>query len=842
MDYNVVTNLAGNLGSFSTAFKSYVRKCDSASKRLDKVEEEFDRYKAMSFKEYYLDKHIAKFMDEHATELAAKSEAQREAWINLERTHAEENLRALSEDELEDVKTEYIALTSDSASLKRLGKVATERENILREKENLKKAIRTVRENNQDYREIIEGEVATIERRDMAALRRQIKDAKNDTVLVDKLNKQIAELEEKVAFYRSVLGLLDTFEAELDDVVERNEEVGELFNVNFEESNEVFRTIANGLARINEENVKSGEKVDEVVDETKKIAVKVEKRKGRDFVFDLVANADNTFSIVMRKAGFKHAIHDLEATELTEDFINKNISDFAKTVASETKFTKQEILDGQVVIRFNGLVIGLNDKAKDGKYNMAELPSIIAAGLDNLSLPEPEEVVEEEVIEEVTPEEPVVVAAVEETPVEEEVVEETSAEEVVVEEAPAEEVVVEEAPAEEVIVEEAPAEEVVVEEAPAEEVVVEETPAEEVVVEETPAEEVVVEETPAEEVVVEETPAEEVVVEETPVEETPAVEEVEEEDLTEGVEVSEEELTTSEPEVVVTKADKMAKVIASKKTKFGRTRDMAVLAAAGLFGFSLLGASTLPLAVFAAGVATASSVRGLMTDMKQFVGRKSAYRQLNKLARKFDAEVEYDFDAKRARFVVKDPDTDVIRFIDAHDLGAIEADYGVDVQAELDRIFKNKRRGLSSPKTIEEINFKDFKKVTVSNLEAAYDEFGGMMTPEAEQSFAYRAFSGKKGEKVEKEGPGFGEKISGFFADHNPFKRKDDEDEVELEDEEPAVEETPAEEVVEDVTPVDVDEDELFVVPEGEFDDLDEAEVISLEEIGDPEEARRMGL
>ncbi len=834
MDYNVVTNLAGNLGSFSTAFKSYVRKCDSASKRLDKVEEEFDRYKAMSFKEYYLDKHIAKFMDEHATELAAKSEAQREAWINLERNHAEENLRALSEDELEDVKTEYIALTSDSASLKRLGKVATERENILREKENLKKAIRTVRENNQDYREIIEGEVATIERRDMAALRRQIKDAKNDEVLVEKLNKQIAELEEKVAFYRSVLGLLDTFEAELDDVVERNEEVGELFNVNFEESNEVFRTIANGLARINEENVKSGEKVDEVVDETKKIAVKVEKRKGRDFVFDLVANADNTFSIVMRKAGFKHAIHDLEATELTEDFINKNIRDFAKTVASETKFTKQEILDGQVVIRFNGLVIGLNDKAKDGKYNMAELPSIIAAGLDNLTLPEPEEVVEEEVVEEVITEEPVVVAA-EDTPAEEEVVEE-----VIVEEAPAEEVVVEETPAEEVVVEEAPAEEVVVEEAPAEEVVVEETPAEEVVVEETPAEEVVVEEeAPAEEVVVEEAPAEEVVVEETPVEETPAVEEVEE-DLTDGVEVSEEELTTSEPEVVVTKADKMAKVIASRKTKFGRTRDMAVLAAAGLFGFSLLGASTLPLAVFAAGVATASSVMGLMTDMKQFVGRKSAYRQLNKLAKKFDAEVEYDFDAKKAKFVVIDPDTTEKKPIDSHDLAAIEADYGVDVQAELDRIFKNKRRGLSSPKTIEEINFKDFKKVTVSNLEAAYDEFGGMMTPEAEQSFAYRAFSGKKGEKVEKEGPGFGEKISGFFADHNPFKRKDDEEEVELEDEEPAVEEVA--EVVEDVTPVDVDEDELFVVPEGEFDDLDEAEVISLEEIGDPEEARRMGL
>ena len=39
MDYNGVTNLAGNLGSFSTAFKSYVRKFESASKRLDKVEE-----------------------------------------------------------------------------------------------------------------------------------------------------------------------------------------------------------------------------------------------------------------------------------------------------------------------------------------------------------------------------------------------------------------------------------------------------------------------------------------------------------------------------------------------------------------------------------------------------------------------------------------------------------------------------------------------------------------------------------------------------------------------------------------------------------------------------------
>ena len=800
MDYNVVANLAGNLGNFSKTFKSYISRCDKSNRVISTAEEKMATYADMTLMDYYVDKHMEEFLTNPL--LATKDEKQREAWIELERKHAEQKFEAISAAERANIETEYEALRDEALSVKNHAKIAIEQEKILREKESLYQAIDEVREKNAESRELIEAEIVALQNRDIRVLEQNIKDlnrqlieaakkansaevAELEAVYGDKIKKveeQIAAVNEKVAFYNNVLELLDAFESELTDVSVRNENIAELFKVNFEESNDVFKIISDGLAKLNEENVKSDENVDVIIEDTKAIAAKVETRKGKDFVFDLVKNVDGSFNIVMRKAGFKSSVKQVEAGELTAEFINKKLADFATTVAAETTFTKTQILNGEVIIRFNGLVIGLDDKVKNGKYNVAEVPAIVGAAMAMpiLGAGEPE-----------------VVEAVEPELVEEVVAEEVTPEEVVAEEVTPEEVVVEEVVAEEV------------------------TP-EEVVVEEVAAEEV----TPVEAVVEEE-------MDETPV-------------------LTEEEIVSVETPHVPTKAEKMAKVLKSRETKFGKTRDIAILAGAGLFGASLFGAATLPLAAVAAGVSVMASGLDIMQQLRVFVGRKSTYRKLNKLAAKFDATVKYDFDTNKVRFVAVD-DLKNEHVIDRHDLSTIEATYGVDVQEELDRIFKNKVRSVSNPRTIKELDYKDFPKVSVDNLEAAYDEFGGLMAPEAEQSFAYRMFNGTRGvkpgepeeeeimdaeieevEEVEEAKPTFGERMSGFFG---RFGKKDSaEEEVELE-ETPVVEEvTPApvvEEEQEEVVAAPAEEEEFVVFGEA-FDDLDEldaAPVIDLDEM-----------
>ena len=863
MDYNVVANLAGNLGNFSKTFKSYISRCDKSNRVISTAEEKMATYADMTLMDYYVDKHMEEFLTNPL--LATKDEKQREAWIELERKHAEQKFEAISAAERANIETEYEALRDEALSVKNHAKIAIEQEKILREKESLYQAIDEVREKNAESRELIEAEIVALQNRDIRVLEQNIKDlnrqlieaakkansaevAELEAVYGDKIKKveeQIAAVNEKVAFYNNVLELLDAFESELTDVSVRNENIAELFKVNFEESNDVFKIISDGLAKLNEENVKSDENVDVIIEDTKAIAAKVETRKGKDFVFDLVKNVDGSFNIVMRKAGFKSSVKQVEAGELTAEFINKKLADFATTVAAETTFTKTQILNGEVIIRFNGLVIGLDDKVKNGKYNVAEVPAIVGAAMAMpiLGAGEPE------VIEEVEPE------LAEEVPAEEITPEEVVAEAVVTEEVTPEEVVVEEVVAEEVtpeeVVEEVVAEEVAPEEVVAEEVVAEEVAPEEVV-EEVVAEEVTPEEV-VEEVVAEEVTPEEVVVEEVTPEEVTPVEVAAEEEMDETPVLTEEEIVSVETPHVPTKAEKMAKVLKSRETKFGKTRDIAILAGAGLFGASLFGAATLPLAAVAAGVSVMASGLDIMQQLRVFVGRKSTYRKLNKLAAKFDATVKYDFDTNKVRFVAVD-DLKNEHVIDRHDLSTIEATYGVDVQEELDRIFKNKVRSVSNPRTIKELDYKDFPKVSVDNLEAAYDEFGGLMAPEAEQSFAYRMFNGTRGvkpgepeeeeimdaeieevEEVEEAKPTFGERMSGFFG---RFGKKDsaEEEEVELE-ETPVVEEvTPApvvEEEQEEVVAAPAEEEEFVVFGEA-FDDLDEldaAPVIDLDEM-----------
>ena len=254
MDYNVVANLAGNLGNFSKTFKSYISRCDKSNRVISTAEEKMATYADMTLMDYYVDKHMEEFLTNPL--LATKDEKQREAWIELERKHAEQKFEAISAAERANIETEYEALRDEALSVKNHAKIAIEQEKILKEKESLYQAIDEVREKNAESRELIEAEIVALQNRDIRVLEQNIKDlnrqlieaakkansaevAELEAVYGDKIKKveeQIAAVNEKVAFYNNVLELLDAFESELTDVSVRNENIAELFKVNFEES------------------------------------------------------------------------------------------------------------------------------------------------------------------------------------------------------------------------------------------------------------------------------------------------------------------------------------------------------------------------------------------------------------------------------------------------------------------------------------------------------------------------------------------------------------------------------------------------------------------------------
>ena len=190
-------------------------------------------------------------------------------------------------------------------------------------------------------------------------------------------------------------------------------------------------------------------------------------------------------------------------------------------------------------------------------------------------------------------------------------------------------------------------------------------------------------------------------------------------------EVLEEEIPTlDENEVVVdntpvhsAKAESMRKIIDSKKAKYDKRATLAVLAAAGLGGATLIAGLPVALPLIAAGVAVVSVGGHLQVNLKEFAGRKANEFALSSMALMAGCELEY-VDGK-LRFCGKNGE-------------ALTQQQAQKLQRKLDRKYKNKYRGVSNPQFIEEFQYKGFDKVTIDNLNAAYDEFGGIKLEEIE--------------------------------------------------------------------------------------------------------------
>lgn len=190
-------------------------------------------------------------------------------------------------------------------------------------------------------------------------------------------------------------------------------------------------------------------------------------------------------------------------------------------------------------------------------------------------------------------------------------------------------------------------------------------------------------------------------------------------------EVLEEEIPTlDENEVVVdntpvhsAKAESMRKIIDSKKAKYDKRATLAVLAAAGLGGATLIAGLPVALPLIAAGVAVVSVGGHLQVNLKEFAGRKANEFALSSMALIAGCELEY-VDGK-LRFCGKNGE-------------ALTQQQAQKLQRKLDRKYKNKYRGVNNPQFIEEFQYKGFDKVTIDNLNAAYDEFGGIKLEEIE--------------------------------------------------------------------------------------------------------------
>lgn len=163
-------------------------------------------------------------------------------------------------------------------------------------------------------------------------------------------------------------------------------------------------------------------------------------------------------------------------------------------------------------------------------------------------------------------------------------------------------------------------------------------------------------------------------------------------------------------QVLSDKAVKMRKVLAARKKKFNVRRDISVVAAAGLFGLSLAGAGfALPLAGIAAGAAVMYAGKNVWQDIKKSVMRKVTDFRLCMLASKYG--IEYDLDELgRPEFVMSDEQLDM---------------FGAEIQADLDKMFFNKDRGLSNARTLRQLDYRGFAPVTIDNLSAAFEEYGG---------------------------------------------------------------------------------------------------------------------
>lgn len=147
------------------------------------------------------------------------------------------------------------------------------------------------------------------------------------------------------------------------------------------------------------------------------------------------------------------------------------------------------------------------------------------------------------------------------------------------------------------------------------------------------------------------------------------------------------------------------------------------IAAAGLFGLAVTtGIGAMPLTAAAVGIAVGSQVIQAIEELRFKARRAAVKHKLKKLAKKANCVLRCE-DGKAWFHSIE-----LDRPVTSEDLEEIQATTldEVNIQEKLDKIFKNKHRGVANPSTSFEYDYVGFQKVTVDNLEAAFEEFGGV--------------------------------------------------------------------------------------------------------------------
>lgn len=180
------------------------------------------------------------------------------------------------------------------------------------------------------------------------------------------------------------------------------------------------------------------------------------------------------------------------------------------------------------------------------------------------------------------------------------------------------------------------------------------------------------------------------------------------------------------------------KVIKTRNFKIGGVSLTAGLGAATALAIAAVPALGIPLAAISAAAAglTTGSVTSLITNAAANHKSSKIRKSLSKLAQKYDLVVKVDKETKSVYFCSTD---DLSTRISLEDLNNPNPDVRATaqaLQAELDEMFKNNERGTASKEAMEKYAKSGFltasvpleycQKVTLDNLEAAYQEVGGV--------------------------------------------------------------------------------------------------------------------
>ena len=149
------------------------------------------------------------------------------------------------------------------------------------------------------------------------------------------------------------------------------------------------------------------------------------------------------------------------------------------------------------------------------------------------------------------------------------------------------------------------------------------------------------------------------------------------------------------------------------KVKQARTKDVNRKFVAGLIaGGALFVAGFTPAALLVGGLVTINKAEDMYQNVADIVRREVVEYKLDRLATKHNGELIVDHTTGEIRFDLPEDQLPL-------------------VQEKLDKMFRNSERGVSTPTTIREMQYAGFSRVTVDNLGAAFEEYGGVRIDQA---------------------------------------------------------------------------------------------------------------